>query len=70
LAYGRRERPDTGTTRRGRRLRRPYWTGYELLRNSLNEWTVAFSRVDLRFLRIRPALGARTWDLDEIDLLE
>ena len=47
-----------------------YWTGYELLRNSLNEWTVAFPRVDLRFLRIRPALAARTWDLDEIDLLE
>jgi hypothetical protein len=47
-----------------------YWTGCELLRNSLNAWTVVFPRVDRRFLRIRPALAARTRGLDEIDLLE
>ena len=47
-----------------------YWTGYELPLNSLDEWTVVFPRVDLRFLRIRPALAARTWDLYEIDLPE
>jgi hypothetical protein len=47
-----------------------YWTGYELLRNSRREWTVAFPQVRLRYLRIRPAIAARTWDIEEIDLFE
>jgi hypothetical protein len=47
-----------------------YWTGYELIRNGRREWAVVFPRTTLRHLRVRPAMAARTWDVEEIELFE
>jgi hypothetical protein len=47
-----------------------YWTGYELIRDGRREWTAAFPRRTLRYLRVRPAAVARTWEIAELDLLE
>ena len=47
-----------------------YWTGYELLRNSLREWAVTFPPTTVRYLRLRPAASAPRWDIEEIAVFE
>ena len=48
-----------------------YWTGWELLRHGGEEWTVTFPRVEVRYLRLRPAgLIAHAWIIRKIECLE
>ncbi len=49
---------------------RLYWTGAELLRNGRTEWAVTFPRTPARYLRVRPADRARSWEIAELEGFE
>jgi hypothetical protein len=47
-----------------------YWTGYELLRNSRQEWAGTFPPTAVRYLRLRPAESAPRWEIEEVAVYE
>jgi hypothetical protein len=48
-----------------------FWTGWELLRAGQRRWTVSFSPVDLRYLRLRPLrANGSPWAIEELRVLE
>ena len=48
-----------------------FWTGWELLRAGGHRWTVSFSPVGLRHLRLRPVQAARSpWAIEELRIFD
>ncbi len=48
-----------------------FWTGWELLRAGDQKWTVSFSPVDLRYLRLRPQQAASSpWVIAELRIFK